>query len=469
MGFYGHIVPRLDGNAVSQDFERYLGLVKKGIAGYIVFGGELEELRESIARLQDASKRPLIIASDLEQGLGQQVRGGTLFPPAMAITSAAHSKGGVDRGLVRDVFACYAREALYAGINTILAPVVDINTNQDNPIIAARAFGEDRETVSEMAGIMIEVFREHGIRSCAKHFPGHGDTAVDSHLSLPVLNKGLDEMEREELYPFRKAVSFSVDTVMLAHMSVPALDPSGKPVSVSEKATEYLRKKLGFDGIIMTDALDMGGLSDIGENNAGLEAYKAGVDILLHPGDADALAAFLEKSGGKPSTERVESFRDGLHHGSDKPFNAEVNRELSQEVAKRAITLNGKWKQFVPEECILIAEDRLSSSGSIEKYFKERYPDVPLHILSEDSVNLSPGDGKKAITFVASRTAAWKGSAKNWFREAVRAAAQRSGLMIVAGNPFIARGLDVPALYSYWCGEQAERALIKKLDDLLKK
>jgi len=463
------MVPRLDGKTVARDMGSLLALGKKGIAGFIIFGGEIEELRACIKRLQDAADIPLIIASDLEQGLGQQVTGGTLFPPAMAITSAAFRGGTFDPDIARKVFSCYAKEALYAGINTILAPVVDINTNPDNPIIAARSFGEDRETVSLMADIMIDVFHEYGIRSCAKHFPGHGDTAVDSHLSLPVLNKSLEDLEKYELYPFRKSVESNVDTIMLAHMAVPSLDPSKAPMSVSEKATDYIRNTLNFDGIIMTDALDMGGLSGLGEDEAGLAALNAGVDVLLHPSDADGLALFLAQSGARPITDRIELFRKGLSRGSDEPFDAGASRELSRDVSERAITVVWDWRPVRPSVIYLIIDERELSAGLIEDYFSELFPDVNQIVIREGQGSIPSNPETGAITVIYSRTAAWKGGAKNWFLEAVRSAASRSSLLIVAGNPYIAHGLNVPMIKTYWCGEQAEKALIKKLDVLLRK
>ena len=151
--YYQFIIPRLNGGEIRKNFRYYRSLVEKGIAGFIVFGGELKTLRKYLADLQDASVLPLIIASDLERGLGQQVRGGTLFPPAMAMASAVqgiqNSKFKIQNvRLLRDSFRAVAAEAGYAGINTIFGPVLDINTNPRNPIISVRAFGEDPETVS---------------------------------------------------------------------------------------------------------------------------------------------------------------------------------------------------------------------------------------------------------------------------------------------------------------------------------
>ncbi|HYA32189.1 MAG TPA: glycoside hydrolase family 3 N-terminal domain-containing protein, partial [Thermodesulfovibrionales bacterium] len=208
MNPYSRLIPRLNGTEIEERFGYYLSLVKKGIAGFIVFAGELETVRSKLAELQDASEHPLIIACDLEQGLGQQIESGTLFPPAMAIASALK---GVDRqhakALLNQVYTAFAEESLYAGINTILAPVLDINTNPDNPIIATRAFGEDPDSVSFFGCEMVSVLHRNGIIACGKHFPGHGDTEIDSHISLPVIRKKISDLENVELVPFRKAIS----------------------------------------------------------------------------------------------------------------------------------------------------------------------------------------------------------------------------------------------------------------------
>ncbi|MFH1014812.1 MAG: glycoside hydrolase family 3 N-terminal domain-containing protein, partial [Nitrospirota bacterium] len=182
MNFYKFIIARLNGRDIEKEFNYYLRLVKKGVAGFIVFGGELNTVRRGISELQKEADDRLIIASDLEQGLGQQIEGGTIFPPAMAVASAIKKDSSrftvhcSQLKLLRKVFKAIAIEARYAGINTIFAPVLDINTNPRNPIISTRAFGEDPESVSFFGCEMIKTFQSHGITACGKHFPGHGDT-----------------------------------------------------------------------------------------------------------------------------------------------------------------------------------------------------------------------------------------------------------------------------------------------------
>ena len=339
MNFYQFIIPRLNGKDIEKDFDYYLGLVKKGIAGFIIFGGKLEIVRQGISELQKEAERPLIIAADLERGLGQQIEGGTIFPPAMAIAAAITppvpplAKGGIKGGwgqvsgsrltLLRKAFKAIAVEARDAGINTIFAPVLDINTNPKNPIISTRAFGEDAETVSFFGIEMIKALQANGIAACGKHFPGHGDTEIDSHIGLPLIKKDIQSLEKTELAPFRSAVKAGVKMIMLGHLKVPALDPSGIPVSLSEKAVRYLRDRMGFKGILITDAMNMGALTQdviarspekIGttwqskneiaslsarndriEERASLMALRAGVDLLLHPTDTERVVSYLQQ------------------------------------------------------------------------------------------------------------------------------------------------------------------------------
>ena len=219
-----------------------MALVREGIAGFIIFGGELESVKKAVKELQSVAALPLVISSDLERGLGQQLRGGSVFPPAMALGRAWHQ----DPGLVRRSFEIVAEEAAYAGINTVFAPVLDIDSNPDNPIISTRAFGSRSEDVSSIACAMIDAFTSRGIVACGKHFPGHGDTSVDSHIGLPVLKRTINELNERELAPFYDAIRCGVPMIMAGHLGVPALDPSGTPVTLSRPALDYLRDEMGF-------------------------------------------------------------------------------------------------------------------------------------------------------------------------------------------------------------------------------
>ncbi|MBI5187835.1 MAG: hypothetical protein HZA07_02015, partial [Nitrospirae bacterium] len=388
---YRFIIPRLNGQDIEKNFNYYLDLVKKGVAGFIVFGGELETVRNGIRRLQKEAKLPLIIASDLEQGLGQQLKGGTLFPPAMAIASAITTpthpspiKGEGEGGgikvpssklkLLRSAFKAIASEAKYAGINTIFAPVLDINTNPKNPIISTRAFGEDPKTVSFFGCEMIRILQANGIVACGKHFPGHGDTEIDSHISMPTIKKDLQSLEKTELVPFRNAIKKGVKMIMLGHLNVPAIDPSGIPVSISKRAVRFLRNEMKFKGIIITDALNMHSLTHvkqapnfeiaelracndkISEEKVSLMALRAGVDLLLHPTDPDRIASYLERTSYFPhaSIKRLNEFRKTRHsspvtlhrmvQGVTRHCDFDEHKKISEELTRKALRIYGDIK-----------------------------------------------------------------------------------------------------------------------------
>jgi beta-glucosidase-like glycosyl hydrolase len=332
--YYRFIVPRLNGTEIRKKFRHYRSLVKKGVAGFIIFGGELKTLRRYVALLQEESNCH-DNRLDLERGLGQQVKGGTLFPPAMAMASAARGSSAFfpprdkEVRLFRNACRAVADEAMYAGVNTVFAPVLDINTNPKNPIISVRAFGEDAETVSFFGCEMIRMFQSRGIAACGKHFPGHGDTGVDSHIRLPLVDKGLRSLEKYELRPFRKAIEEKVKMIMLGHLSVPALDSSGIPVSLSEKAVRFLRKTMKYDGILITDAMNMGGIGMFSEEEAAFMSLNAGVDILLHPTDPEKIVSYLEeKNASVDEGRRLRRFRGELCSGAGTMPNFELTENL---------------------------------------------------------------------------------------------------------------------------------------------
>jgi len=510
MNFYKFIIARLNGRDIEKDFDYYLGLVKKGIAGFIVFGGELKTVRRGISKLQKAADNCLIIASDLERGLGQQLEGGTTFPPAMAVASAITphlpplDKGGIRGGevtsnklkLLKKIFKAIAIEARYAGINTIFAPVLDINTNPKNPIISTRAFGEDAESVSFFGCEMIKIFQSYGITACGKHFPGHGDTETDSHIKLPKIKKGLKALSKTELAPFINAVKAGVRMIMMGHLDVPALDPSGIPVSLSQKAVSYLRNKLGFKGVIITDAMNMGALyppfnSPLAkggcrgvEEEASLLALNAGVDILLHPTDPDRVVSYLSTpplppliKGGIRGGRRLRIFRDGLIRFPSKTLpDFESHRKLSEELTKRAIKVSGEIKiKGKPFLIILSDEENPPSppftkggmggfSGNVlAEKLKGKFPDLKLQIIKRDSEiqKVIFPDNSFAIVAVFSGIRAWKGGASPWLLKSIKRLERRADIIISFGSPYLIDRIGtVPAvkIYAYWDSEAAQKA-----------
>lgn len=478
---YQFIIPRLNGENIRKEFSGHLSLVEKGIAGFIVFGGRLKEVRRHLHMLQEASELPLIIAADLERGLGQQLRGGTLFPPAMALAKAAERKDARRKGAVpgngvftgkgltrlRQSFQALAEEARYAGINTILAPVLDINTNPDNPIIGVRSFGEESDTVSFFGEEMIRTLRRSGIAACGKHFPGHGDTAVDSHISLPTIRRTLASLSRSELRPFRRAVAAGVAMMMLGHLEVPGLDPSGTPVSLSARAVSYIRDTMHYKGLLITDAMNMGGLSGFSEEEASLMALRAGVDIILHPLHAERVAAYLKEKKFPSHNPRLTEFRRDLPRYPDKQEpHFEEHALLSHELAAGSLSLP-KGLRISPAPLVLILSDEKEVTGrEFITALRKGLPGLSCNTLEQKQgksgflkvAGRAAGKGT-IITAVFSETRAWKGQTGQWMQESIAALNPLTSLFVSFGNPYLLRNIpEGKKMSAYWNAPLAQQA-----------
>lgn len=232
-------------------------------------------VRKTLDTLQSRAKIPLLIGVDQEGGRVARLGTApfTLAPPAEEISTAEEA-----RRFARTV----GEELAMVGVNANFAPVADVNSNPDNPVIGDRSFGDDPTDVSEKVVAQIEGYRESGVLPCVKHFPGHGDTATDSHFALPTLPHSLGLMERRELVPFRAGIAAGCPLVMTAHILFPALD-AALPATLSERIlTGLLREKMGFDGAIVTDCLEMKAVADRwGVARAAVLAVKAGADLVL--------------------------------------------------------------------------------------------------------------------------------------------------------------------------------------------
>lgn len=257
-----------------------------GVGGVILVGASAGELAIRTQQLQNWAKVPLLIAADIEEGVGQRFGGATWFPPPMALSAIFRKDQKLGLHYAQKMGAITAQEALAIGINWVLAPVVDVNNNPDNPVINVRAFGETPQEVSQLACAFIRGAKTHPVLTTAKHFPGHGDTAVDSHLDLPVIPHSTNRLAEVELPPFAAALASGVDTVMSAHLLIPSWDAE-LPATLSHKIlTGQLRQKLGFSGLITTDALVMGAIANrYGASVAAVMATEAGADVLLMPVD----------------------------------------------------------------------------------------------------------------------------------------------------------------------------------------
>jgi len=258
--------------------------------GPFLYKTEPYEVAMLLNQLQRESRLPLIVAADFERGLSMRLNGATIFPHAMAFGAAGKAELAEQFGKI------VAREARAVGVEWNFFPVADVNSNPANPIINTRSFGEDPEQVAALEVAYIRGARQEGMLTTAKHFPGHGDTGTDSHLGLAAVNRTRVQLDQSDLLPFRSAISAGVDSIMVAHVTAPALEPdTGKVATTSEAIINgLLKQELGFKGLVVTDAMEMGGLTRLypqggpaASAQAAVDAVKAGNDMLLLPSDLE--------------------------------------------------------------------------------------------------------------------------------------------------------------------------------------
>lgn len=357
----------------SSDYKQLLHELDDNHVGGFIFGtirgplgierGQVYPTAVIANELQSHSKLPLLFAADFESGAGMRLDEGTSFPSAMAQAATGDPKVAYTAGKFTAI------EAREAGIQWVFAPVADVNNNPDNPIINIRSYGEDPQQVALYVKEFIRGVQENGGIATAKHFPGHGDVSVDSHLSSPVVPGDRAELESTELVPFRAAIAAGVDAIMPGHLSVPAFEPDPHlPATLSKNIlTGLLRDEMKFKGIVVTDAMDMGGVtSNFAPGDAAVRSVEAGADVLLLPPVPDAAMAGLEqavKSGRIPVARIDESVRRILavkaRIGLDKSRTVDVARlnekfalpsteAIAQNAADRSVTLLRNAQNLLP-------------------------------------------------------------------------------------------------------------------------
>ena len=262
-----------------------------GVGGFILFGGEAAAVAELTRRLRAESAHPILVGADLERGAGQQFVGLTSLPPLAALGALD------DTAVVYEAGRITAVEARSVGVDWVYAPVADLSVEPDNPIVGTRSFGPHPSAVARQVTAWIYGCRAGGALSCVKHFPGHGRTTSDSHLVLPTVSASESTLV-QDLAPFAAAVEAGVPTVMTAHVAYPALDAPGVPATLSSRIlSDLLRQQMGFDGLLVSDAMNMGGVAAAsGGRVAGIRAVAAGVDALLHPDEPEAVAVALAEA-----------------------------------------------------------------------------------------------------------------------------------------------------------------------------
>jgi len=285
-------------------------LLELGVGGVILLGGSAEDLRLRCAQLQSWAQQPLLLCADVEEGMGQRFEGASWLVPPLALGRLHGHDPARAVQLAERYGRCCGRQARRVGLNWVLGPVCDVNNNPANPVINVRAWGETPESAGALAAAFVRGCQSEGVLACAKHFPGHGDTSSDSHLELPLIPHSRDRLEAVELPPFRAAIAADVAAVMTAHLQLPALD-STHPATLSPAVlTGLLRDDLGFQGLVVTDALVMEAITKAyGAAEAAVLAFEAGADLILMPADAAAalegLAAAVES--GRISEARVQA------------------------------------------------------------------------------------------------------------------------------------------------------------------
>jgi beta-N-acetylhexosaminidase len=376
------------------------------VDGPYLLRSEPYEAAELLNRLQLDSKLPLLFAADFERGVSMRLMGTTVFPHAMAFGGDGKLQDAEAFGRIT------AEEARAVGIHWNFFPDADVNSNPVNPIINTRSFGEDPTQVGDLVAAYIKGAHEGGMLTTVKHFPGHGDTATDSHLGVASVNVDRTHLDSIELPPFRRAIAAGVDSVMVAHVTVPALDSDPNHVATISPVivSDLLEKQLGFKGIIVTDALDMAGLTHLFASNIGraaVEAFKAGNDLLLIPADFPASydAMLQAVQSGEISRERLDrsvlkilktKASLGLQdarlvdlNAIDKVVGKPANLTFGQKVADDAVTLvrdNGKVLPLKPA-----LKNRGTGKAALPYTTQEETHDQTLAVLFSDDVRTDSG------------------------------------------------------------------------------
>jgi beta-N-acetylhexosaminidase len=477
------------------------------VDGPYLLRSEPYEAAELLNRLQSESKLPLLFAADFERGVSMRLLGTTVFPHAMAFGGDGKVEDAETFGSIT------ALESRAIGIHWNFFPDADVNSNPANPIINTRSFGEDPKQVGDLVAAYIKGAHEGGMLTTVKHFPGHGDTATDSHLGVASVNVDRAHLDSIELPPFRQAIAAGVDSVMVAHVTVPALDSDPNHVATISPAivSDLLENQLGFKGIIVTDALDMAGLTHLFANNVGraaVEAFKAGNDLLLIPADFPASynAMLQAVQSGEISRERLDHsvlkiLKTKASLGLQDARTVDVkalanlvgkpdNLAFGQQVADGAITLvrdNGKVlplkspikyqgtaKAALPyttkEEtrnqtiAVLFSDDVRAESGRVfGREFRSRIPDARVLYVDpriaagmSDEVLKAVDEAKTVVAAVYVVPTAGKVGNSVALADATGALLQRlldraagKTVVVAMGNPYLAA--DFPKTENYMC------------------
>jgi beta-N-acetylhexosaminidase len=459
-------------------------VAKHKIGSLAIFLGDAYETAALNNALQALADVPLLMGSDLERGAGNQITGATLFPTIMGVGAADSEELAYGMGRTT------ALEGRALGLHMTYAPVVDVNINPDNPIINTRAVGEDPVQVARIAAAFARGCQDNGMIATAKHFPGHGDTDQDSHILLPVIKGDRERLNKVELAPYRKLIEAGVGAIMVSHLMVPALDPTpGLPATLSPAIlTGLLRGEMGFRGLIVTDAMEMGGVTNAyGPSEAALKAIQAGIDIVLLPLEPESVVESLKDAVRKGilTRERVDASvrrileakaRLGLHRQrfvdmaalptrlGTKPFLAQAAKTF-----EAAVTIVKNEGDVLPLAATGKKIAVVSLSSDKGDYFagrvfaaaiKSRNPETQIFYAdgdtgqeSLDETAAKAAESDVVVFALFSSLSAWKGSVGLDPRHtALIKQMKESGKRVVAasfGSPYLLR--EFPAIDAYLC------------------
>ncbi|NJK50636.1 beta-glucosidase [Candidatus Gracilibacteria bacterium] len=471
------------------------------LGGVILLGGSAAEIALRSQQLQSWSTIPLFIGADIEEGVGQRFSGATWFGPPMAIGAIASQDLDLAKGYAIKMGAITAQEALAIGINWIYAPVADVNNNPENPVISLRSFGDTPEVVSQLVAAFIEGAKSYPALTCAKHFPGHGDTATDSHLDLPVVPHSESRLTQIELPPFKSAIAAGVDSIMSAHLLIPTWD-SQRPATLSHAIlTGQLRHRLGFEGLIVTDALIMGGVAKYASPaEVAVMAVEAGADILLMPQDPEVAIASVYQAveSGRLTEERIYASVAKIWQAKQKIFTAssvETNLSFLQVLAnpnaiatvdailRDSMQTGGKLPiKLLNEEKgrNLIVVDDLLNRDFLDRHTPAvtipKQLGYEIQLLDQNSLEVVAGDTRKTLLQVFIRANPFRGVAgltpkTRQFYQELLASGLVEGL-IIYGSPYVLEWFysqipsTLPWVFSYGQIDRAQAIALDVLFDL---
>ncbi|MGI8789107.1 MAG: glycoside hydrolase family 3 protein [Pyrinomonadaceae bacterium] len=502
-------------------------VVENKIGGITVFVGDVYETVHLINRMQELAETPLLISSDFETGVAMRFQDTTNFPWNMAIGATGNPEFARREGAIT------AKEARALGVQWAFAPDADVNNNAENPVINVRSYGENPADVARFAAAFTQGLQSGNVLATAKHFPGHGDTATDSHRGLPVIDLPKTRLEQVELVPFKSVIDAGIGSIMIAHISLPQIDatrvePLKQPIKnfysnaqvVTENTTmpatlsptivtEILKKEMNFDGLIVTDAIDMNGLTlYFTQEEAAVRAVLAGDDVLLKPASADAVIKGLKDAvtSGRISEERInESARKilawkyqlGLVENKitpleaiDKIVSGDETRQLADEISDNAITLVKRETGVLPiqkdKKVFLLGvtngDDRFSVASTFLRTLRQSGVNAEAIILddraSEDEINAARKKAAEADVVIAGLFGRVRSGAKNSvgipeagakvLRELLQT--DKKVISVSFGNPYLLNNFPEMKTYVVAYGDMSSlqrataRALVGEID-----